>query len=228
MSAALRRKSTCPFQIKSISESGEFSGYGSTFDTKDSYGERVVKGAFAKSLDEWASKGKLPKMLWQHQSAEPIGVWAKMTEDAVGLYVEGRILLDAGDLERRAYAHLKAGSIDALSIGYSVPAGGMEYDKQSDSLLLKQINLWEVSPVTFPANPEAVIESVKSAIDNGPKEFERFLRDAGMSRSQAKGLMAHGYNGLRDLRDADDDVRKEVVQSLQKTLDTMRGLRAKE
>lgn len=216
----LHRRSTHEFQVKEITEAGEFSGYGSVFNVKDSYGDIVIKGAFAKSLEDWKAKGKMPKMLWQHDSREPIGVWTSMKEDDKGLYVEGRILRDAGDLEKRAYAHLKAGSVDSLSIGYSLSPEGVEYNQEEDAYLLKQINLWEVSPVTFPANPDALIDTVKSAITNGPKEFERFLRDAGLSRSQAKGLMAFGYDGLRE---ADDGQKQD--ESLEKLLNNLRALR---
>ena len=223
------KKLVRPFEIKSLEKDGTFTGYGSVIDVKDYYGDIVIKGAFAKSLDEWKAKGALPPMLWQHDAAEPIGTYSKMQEDDHGLMVEGRILLEAGPVEQRAYQHVKAGSVRGLSIGYSIAPGGLEYDKAQDAYLLKQLNLWEVSPVTFPANDQAEIGTVKSAIDGGPKEFERFLRDAGLSRSQAKGLMARGFDSLRELRDADDeDGIKDAVNTMQKTLDTMRGLRAKE
>lgn len=217
------RRSTLPFQVKAVSEAGEFSGYGSVFDVKDDYDHIVIKGAFARSLEDWKKKDKLPKMLWQHDIAEPVGVYTKMEEDSRGLYVEGKVLIEAGALEKRAYTHLKAGSIDALSIGYMVPPGGMEYNKDLDALLLKQIDLWEVSLVTFPANPEATVDDVKSIVDS-PKEFERFLREAGLTRSQAKGLMARGYNGLRNLRDADEEDRE--VKMAQEMLNMLRALRA--
>lgn len=212
-----------PFEVKSVSDEGEFSGYGSVFGVKDAYGDVVIKGAFAKSLDQWKDQGALPAMLWQHDSREPIGVWSKMTEDDHGLLVEGRILLEAGEVERRAHAHLKAKSVRGLSIGYSVPLGGMEYDKENDAFLLKQIDLWEVSPVTFAANPEAQVETVKQALEAGPKEFERFLREAGLSRSQAKGLMARGYEGLRGLREADDEGPEAALVEVLSSLRALRG-----
>lgn len=213
-----------PFEVKALDEAtGEFSGYGSVFGVKDTYGDVVIKGAFAKSLDAWQEKGALPAMLWQHRSAEPIGVWTKMAEDDHGLLVEGRILLAAGDLERRAYEHLKAKSIRGLSIGYSIPAGGIEYDKGTDSYLLKQVDLWETSLVTFPANPEAEVDSVKVALDGGPRDVERFLREAGLSRSQAKGLMSRGYDGLRDLREAEDEGLKAAVSNALSSLRALRG-----
>lgn len=211
----MRKHVARPFALKASNDSdGTFSGYGSVFDVVDWYGDVVVKGAFAKSLAAWAEKGKLPKMLWQHLSREPIGVWTKMQEDDKGLFVEGRILLEAGELERRAYAHLKAGSIDGLSIGYDLPEGGWEYDSKKGAFILKEIDLWEVSPVTFPANEDAQVETVKAAVAGGPKEFERFLREAGLSRSQAKGLMARGYEGLRDLREAEGEGLEDVKQAI--------------
>lgn len=192
------KRLTRPFKVKSLSDEGEFEGYGSVFGVKDSYGDVVVKGAFGKSLDDWKERGTLPSMLWQHDAHEPVGVYAEMKEDDHGLYVRGKILTEAGDLERRAHAHVKAGSVRGLSIGYSIPIGGIEFDKDNDAYLLKQINLWEVSLVTFPANPEAEIDTVKAALEAGPKEIERILRDAGFSRSQAKALLADGLKGLRD------------------------------
>lgn len=219
---SMRRKSVA-FEVKEVKNTGEFEGYGSVFNVKDSYGDIVIPGAFATSLEEWGKKSKLPKMLWQHDTAEPIGVYLSMKEDDKGLFVKGKILIDAGPTEKRAHEHLKAGSVDSLSIGYSILPGGLSYDKDQQAYLLKQLKLWEVSLVTFPANPEATIDAVKSAIESGPKEFERFLRDAGMSRSQAKGLMARGFDGLRDLREAgDDEDLAEVVKLAKETLNNMR------
>jgi uncharacterized protein len=223
--ALMKRRSIQPFQVKEVADNGGFSGYGSVFGVKDWYGDIVIKGAFSKSLEDWDKKGKLPKMLWQHDTKEPIGVYSLMKEDGHGLYVEGKILIEAGTTEKRAHAHLKAGSIDSMSIGYDVAADGLEYSGADDAYLLKQIKLWEVSLVTFPANEEATITEVKSAIEGGPKEFERFLREAGLSRSQAKGLMSRGYDGLQKLRDADDDDQAEA-KSVQSLIDAMRGLRA--
>ena len=212
------RRTTRPFKVKEITDTGEFSGYGSVFGVKDSYGDIVIKGAFAKSLKEWEEDGKLPKMLWQHDIKEPIGVYSEMREDDHGLFVRGQILVDAGPLEKRAYTHLKAGSIDKMSIGYTLGHGGVEYSEEDDAYLLKQINLWEVSLVTFAANDEANVNEVKALLAKGPKEFERFLREAGLSRSQAKGLMSRGYDGLRDLREAEDVAHDELEKSLEKML----------
>jgi phage head maturation protease len=124
-----------------------------------------------------------------------------MEEDENGLYVEGRLLINDDPLAKRAHAHLKAGSITGLSIGYSLK--DYEYDTQKDAFILKEIELWEVSLVTFPANEQARIADVKTSLDAGvipsPKEFERALRDVGLSQIQAKRFMSEGFKGLRDV-----------------------------
>lgn len=127
-----------PLKLKSVSETGEFEGYGSVFGVKDSYGDIVVPGAFTKSLQTWKEKGRMPALLWQHQTAEPIGVYTEMKEDDVGLYVKGRLLIDDDPLAKRAHGHMKAGSITGLSIGYWL--NDWEYDKTKEAFLLKEID----------------------------------------------------------------------------------------
>ncbi len=203
-----------PLTIKSVSDAGEFEGYGSVFGVEDSYGDVVVPGAFAKSLQNWAVKGRLPAMLWQHDMSEPIGIYTEMREDKTGLYVKGQLLIDVDPLAKRAHGHMKVGSITGLSIGYMLK--DWEYDRDKEVFLLKEIDLWEVSPVTFPANDEARISEVKSALEKGetpsPSKVERALRDVGFSRSQAKAFMSKGYNAIAGQRDADsdDNVRKSL------------------
>lgn len=203
-----------PLKIKSLSETGEFEGYGSVFGVEDSYGDAVMKGAFLRSLTEWAVKGRLPSMLWQHQMSEPIGIYTEMKEDEHGLYVKGRLLIDDDPLAKRAYAHLKAGSLGGLSIGYILR--DYEYDKSLGIYKLKDIDLWEVSLVTFPANEEAQVTNVKTMLQNGetpsPSNVEKALREAlGFSRTQAKAFMAKGYSAL-DQREVEPD--QDALQSL--------------
>lgn len=203
-----------PFEVKSLSDDGSFSGYASVFDVVDNYGDVVKKGAFLESLNEWASKGKLPPVLWQHSTRDPIGPFTKMVEDDKGLYVEGRLLIEDDPLAKRAYAHLKAGTISGLSIGYTIPSGGGYWDEKAGVYRLEKIKLYEASLVTFPANEEAGVEDVKSTLGN-PKEFERLLRDAGLSRMQAKRLMSGGYSALsKTERDAGEDVCKALEKRI--------------
>lgn len=194
-----------PLKLKSVSDSGEFEGYGSVFGVKDSHGDIVIPGAFGNSLNAWREKNTLPAMLWQHRVDEPIGIYTEMKEDDVGLFVKGRLLIDDDPLAKRAHAHMKAGSLTGLSIGFVLK--DWEYDRNKDAFLLKEIELWEVSPVTFASNDEARVSDVKSAFARGetpsPKSIERVLRDVGLSRTQAKAFMAKGYGAI-SLREAEE------------------------
>jgi len=210
-----------PLTIKQVSDNGEFEGYGSVFGVVDSYSDVVVRGAFTSSLARWKEKGRLPAMLWQHQMSEPIGIYTEMREDEVGLYVKGRLLIEADPLAKRAHGHMKARSLTGLSIGYVLEDGGYEYDKEKGIWLLKAIDLWEVSPVTFPANDEARITDVKSLLARGesppPSKVERALREVGFSGSQAKAFMAKGYGAVSP-READAG---ETLQPFKKLIDRM-------
>jgi len=203
------------FKVKAVNDDGTFSGYGSVFDLVDSYSDVVQRGAFQETLKAWAKKGNFPSMLWQHKYDEPLGVYTLMEEDEHGLYLEGRLLIDDDPLARRAYAHLKAGSITGLSIGYSIPRGGASWDEGAGVYRISQVDLWEVSLVTFPANDAARVDTVKSAMQ-GPRQFEKFLRDAGLSRTEAKALMADGYKAVSQ-RDAGmggllDEINQLTIQ----------------
>lgn len=191
------------FDVEDVDKAGHFSGYGSVYNVIDSYREVVAPGAFANTLRKWQSKGRLPPALWQHRSGEPVGPFTKMVEDERGLYVEGQLLVDDIQRAREARALMQAKAIDGLSIGFNVVID--EWDRDEELLTLKEIDLWEVSIVTFPANQESLITEVRGLFADGEppslRDIEEILRDAGFSRSQAKALVGHGYAGL--LRDAE-------------------------
>nr|BDD44153.1 primosome assembly protein PriA [bacterium] len=197
------------FNIKEIKEDGTFSGYGSVFGVRDAYNESVEKGAFLESLEKHKARGTMPALLWQHDHREPIGVWEKMEEDDHGLYVEGRLLVDDDPLARRARAHLKAGSVSGLSIGF-VPKND-EWDDEEKILRVTAVDLWETSIVTFPANSDARVQQVR-AMDyiKNVREFEAVLRDElGFSARQAKRLASGGWPAVAD-RDGRDDEAKAI------------------
>jgi uncharacterized protein len=147
---------SCVLEMKSLSETGVFAGYGSVFDRVDSQRDVVVRGAFAATLDK--RRPSDVKLLWQHDVLEPIGVIEELFEDDIGLYVKGRLLLDVARA-REAYALLKEGVVKGLSIGYSP----LRYSIDPDSgvRMLKAVELWEISLVTFPANDAAQITVFK-------------------------------------------------------------------
>jgi len=146
---------------KSITDDGEyasFRGYASTFGNEDSYGDVIEKGAFTKTANE--ANGTLP-MLWQHDTDEVIGTYPQMAENEHGLEVEGRIVL-ATQRGREAHALLKAGAIKAMSIGFTIPEGKADFDQQTQTRSIREVRLWEISLVTFPANTRAAITQVKN------------------------------------------------------------------
>jgi hypothetical protein len=185
---------------------GAFTALGSTFGNEDQGGDVVDAGAFKRSL-----AAKTPKMLWQHDTDKVIGLWKDARETEVGLEMRGELFLshDAhgnqnNQTAHEAYEALKHGAITDMSIGY-VP---LDWDRKDGVRHLKEIDLWEVSVVTFGMNELAKITGVKSRVMRGERvtkrELEEFLWDAGLSRDQAKGLVARGYTGLA-LRDAELD-----------------------
>jgi len=135
----------------SVSDGASIEGYGSLFGKPDQGGDVVEKGAYAKSLQGLAQKGRAIKMLWQHEPAQPIGVWEDVREDEHGLYVKGRFLIEIAK-GREAAALVEAGAIDGLSIGYRT----LKATKDAKGLRrLTELELWEVSLVTFPMLSEA-------------------------------------------------------------------------
>ncbi len=190
----MKTKHSAPiYDIKEIGEDGVFSGYGSIFGNKDSGGDIVVAGAFAKSLADHRQRGTTVKMFWQHDAHQPIGKWLDISEDGKGLYVEGRLNMGV-QKAREVHALLKAGDIDGLSIGYGIVDA--EPDEKRGALLLKQLKLLEVSVVSMAMNERARVDAVKDALDNGQlpslPEFEKFLREAGFSKTQATAVASKG------------------------------------
>jgi len=136
-------------------------GYASLFDKRDQGGDVVRPGAYKASLAALGAADRRVKMLWQHDPAQPIGVWDEVREDAVGLWVKGRILTEV-EKGREAAALLAAGAIDGLSIGYRTVKA--ERDGKGRRLL-SELELWEVSLVTFPMLPEARVSAKFDELD---------------------------------------------------------------
>ena len=133
----------------------EISGYASLFGAADQGGDVVEAGAYAACLKRAKAAGRSIKMLWQHDPAQPIGVWDEVREDKRGLWVKGRILSSVAR-GREAAALIEAGAIDGLSIGYRTVKAGKN---TKGHRLLSELELWEVSLVTFPMLPSARVEA---------------------------------------------------------------------
>lgn len=206
-------------QIKSISDDGTIEGYGSVFGVRDNYDDVIAKGAFAGSLTLHKSEGTMPAMLWQHDPNEPIGVWSEMSEDDRGLLVKGRLALET-TRGKEAYALLKLGAISGLSIGFM--SKQWTYDRETDVRTLTEIDLWEVSMVTFPANEKAQITNVKAASEDlaAPKDAERILRDAGFSKADATAFVSRVMQMGEERRDSADST-VQAMKAAQRLLSSL-------
>ena len=136
-------------------------GYASLFGMTDQGGDAVAPGAFGASLARLAAKGDKVRMLWQHDPAQPIGIWEEIREDGRGLWVRGRLLPEVAQA-REAAALIAAGAIDGLSIGYRTLRA--ERDAQGRRVLA-ELELWEVSLVTFPMLREAKVGRKSGDLD---------------------------------------------------------------
>ncbi len=188
-----RKYMVVPFDLKKLdtAKEGSFEGYGSIFGNTDAYKDIVAPGAFKKSL-----KNRMPALLWQHRSDMPIGIYPTMKEDDIGLFVQGELNTDVQQ-GKEAYSLLKQGALNGLSIGYQ--ALNWDYDEKTGIRTLNQIDLWEVSLVTFPANAEALVQTVKS-LPQTEREFDRFLRDAGFGTDGAKTITSKGFKAWQEQR----------------------------
>ncbi|WP_116133706.1 HK97 family phage prohead protease [Tropicimonas sp. IMCC34043] len=149
--AGLERKFCQLDAALTVTDGSVIEGYASVFGLADQGGDVVQPGAYAASLSALAQASRRVKMLWQHDPGQPIGVWDEVREDSKGLFVRGRILTDVAR-GREAAALIEAGAIDGLSIGYRTRRA--EKDSRGRRLL-HDLELWEVSLVTFPMLPEA-------------------------------------------------------------------------
>lgn len=204
------------FEIKAVSDDGLFSGYGSVFGNVDSGGDIVHRGAFAKSIQEWEGRKRMPPVLWNHDRNEPIGVYTSIREDEKGLYVEGKLLVNEVQRAREIHALMKAGALDGMSIGYSVRS--REKDRATGVTHLKELRLFEVSIVTFPMNEESRVDAVKAALEEGAlptlPEFEKFLREAGFSKTQATAIASGGLVKLLRSESGDTEAKKTLSDAL--------------
>lgn len=197
----------------------EFEGYASTFGNVDLGRDIVMPGAFS---DAVASQKQIP-MLWQHGTYEPIGVFTGLREDNKGLFVRGQMPVNDTMVAGRVRPQMEIGSIRQMSIGYRTNKS--EIDEEANVRRLIDIELLEISLVTFPMNPEAEITSVKagdleSLLGLTPRELENVLRNGvQFSAKAAKQLISLVGPDLKNderLRDAGDSIdrTRDVSDSL--------------
>lgn len=217
------------FEVKALKDDVpmSFEGYGAVFENVDAHLDRIAKGAFKGTLKEWKSRGKLPKLLLQHggggfsQGADdltPIGKWDELREDDHGLYGKGHLFNVETDRVKGIYAAMQEGELDGLSIGYRTRKFKMDQD--SGVRTLTEIDLVEVSLVTFPANTNGRVLSVKDVLgaNPDPRSLEEWFRcEAGLSKAEARRAVHHYTDRLCEAGDhkssPDDPVRGRVEGS---------------
>jgi HK97 family phage prohead protease len=185
------------FKVSDLKDDGTFAGYASVFGTLDAYREVVVKGAFLKSIAAIKAADTVLPCLWSHKSECPIGGYDVIEEDDKGLRVEGFLLVNEVEKARETHALMKKRVVSGLSIGYYVLDDS--YNDKERIRTLKELELVEVSIVTFPANADARVDadSIKSKLLRGAsvtiREFEQHLREQGWSRLEAEAIAKSGF-----------------------------------
>jgi HK97 family phage prohead protease len=202
-----------------------FSGYGAVFGNVDSYGDVIEPGAFSKFLADVKSGAQpWPAMLSQHggwqMSAEdmtPIGVWTDFSEDGHGLKVTGQLADTPRGREMHALMKMSPRpAIDGMSIGYIAKEWEPRSKPEDPKRRLKRIDLFEVSLVTRPANTKARVGAVKAG-EMTEREFERLLTQAaGLSRSEARHVINHGFKSLIAMQDAGSSELAELAEAIKR------------
>jgi HK97 family phage prohead protease len=193
-----------PLSIKTLRDR-EFEGYGSVFGNEDLGGDVVLEGAFRKSLSKHAKDGSFPLMFWSHDPAQVPGAWVDMQEDDAGLYVRGQLADTQLGNEVRTLLGMKA--VRGLSIGFSIPRGGADFDGEG-TRLIKEADLWEVSVVSLPMNPRAQVRHAKTRLSaqgeyvptrqemsDLKRRMEHWLRQQGLSKAAS---VAYASLAFRD------------------------------
>lgn len=202
-----------PFEVKSVSADGTFTGIASPFGELDSHYDIVLPGAFAKSLATFEERKRKVPMLWQHNSREPIGVYTSLKETDTELLVTGQCNMKV-QRGQECHALMEQGALTGLSIGFNTVND--EWDEKGMVRRIKEVDLWEISPVTFPSADSARVLSVKT-IDTMEtlSDMEKLLRDVGgFTKSEALAFVARVKSLAQRSESADvqpDDLKKAMA-----------------
>lgn len=192
-----------------------FTGYGNTFNHKDRVGDITMPGAFSKSLERHRKSGTMPALCMHHDLKRPVGKFLEVEEDSVGLSVRGELTKGVRDAEE-ARLLMKADVLTSMSIGY-IPVEE-EWDRDKKANLLHEVDIFEISLVTIPANQQSLITGVKDA-DGKPliRQLELALREAGLSRREAKAVLSSGFSAVEE----DPSEELEDLEDLTKSFELL-------
>jgi hypothetical protein len=204
----------CDYKEIDTEEDGSFEGYASVFNNKDLGNDVIKPGAFSKSV--YDKKPKQIKLLYQHKTDEPIGVIDKLEEDKRGLKIKGRLAMGT-QKGKEVYELMKMGALDSMSIGYKLSPEDYKYSDKLKKRTITNLDLMEVSMVTFPMNPKAKVTKVKLAGMN-VRELENYLCDLGMTNSVAK----QSANVLYKSFNPELNEQRDVVDSISALINTIK------
>lgn len=212
-------------EVKEVEHNGQrfgiISGYASTYGNVDRVRDKVMPGAFTKSVKRYLSDSRPIKMYYQHDSKEVIGAFRPefIREDVDGLFVQGELNLDV-QKGREVYALARQGVLTDLSIGYTVK----DSDVKNGIRELKEVELWEISVVSEPANPKARITQVKTIDEikeeiKSKRDFERYLRELGVSKNGAVYLSSFideaKFNTDAEIEQIDNESESQMSEEVQ-------------
>lgn len=235
-------KTVIPFEIKAedITNEGRFIGLGSTFGGKPDDGGDIIKfGAFKKTIEAGGRNENGIAMLSQHGHFDlnPVGIWESLIEMPKGLKVQGLLALQDGgtQLAKETHILMKMGALKGLSIGFDIPRdenfeplpGTVEIRTRNGKRqrILKELILWEISPVTFPMNRGATITNVKDFTNcKTAREFENTLRESGLSKNSAQYVVMLCRDKLSDSAPKNEmvGVMNTMLAELKSTHDLIR------
>lgn len=196
--AGIERKTiVCPFEFKEgDAAKGTFTGYGSIFDIEDLGGDIVVGPEPFKKFK--LTKDKKVRILYQHDTWQPVGKFTP-EQNEKGLFMPDAQLIMDMPAAPIAYAGMKSGLLDGLSVGFNILPKGAEWDEEQKVRKITKAELWEVSIVTFGMNPQAKIQSVKQVQNIKTKrEFEEFLRESGFPKALSTLIASKGWPEEQD------------------------------
>jgi uncharacterized protein len=203
------------FEVKQddIKEDGTFSGYGSISDKNpDSYSDLIAKGAFKKTLLSGGRNGFSIPLLFNHDPSKIAGVWLSLAEDEKGLWVEGKLAIK-NTLGKDLYELMLIGAKLGMSIGYDVVDS--ENDKKNNVRVIKELNLWEVSLVVFPAKTSAFVTNVKSIEDaQTVREIEDALRESGHTKTEAQHIINAVKMSLKETEEREKSLRESEIEKV--------------
>jgi HK97 family phage prohead protease len=196
------------FELKASGDN-YFEGYASVFGNIDSHEDVIEYGAFTKTIKE--NRNRI-KILWQHDMTEPIGLPEVMEEDSKGLYVKGKISMT--DTGIKALTLIKDGVINEMSIGFDIIKKDYSKLGNKDVRVLKEIRLWEFSPVTFASNSMAKIQ-----------KFNHIINSVGNDKNLIKNAIEKLENLLSEYEPIEITQKSEEEQELESILSIIKNLK---